>query len=71
MRVTVASLRLVGVLGRYSRSEWSQWVRNAIVHLVVPLVCAGEVRIAGGEPWTALWFLSDDIDTVRCRLGHH
>ena len=59
MFVTAASLRLAGILGRRRRREWAQWVRKAIVHLVVPLVCADEVRIAGSEPCGALGFLSD------------
>lgn len=29
-------------------------MRKAIVHLVVPLVCAGEVLIAGGDQISAL-----------------
>ena len=62
--VIAASLRLAGVLGRHRRREWAQWVRKAIVHLVVPLVCAGEVLIAGGEPLSASGLLSDRVGTV-------
>ena len=64
MVITAAHLRLTGVLGRRRRREWAQWVRKAIVRLVVPLVCAGEVLIAGGEPLSASGFLSDGVGTV-------
>ena len=66
--VIAASLRLAGVMGRLSRSEWSQWGRNTIVHLVVPLVGAGEVLIVGGEPLSASGFLSDGVSAVRCQI---
>ena len=68
VRCRAASLSLVAVVVLLRGHHRYQLVRTAIAVPFWPSVCAGVVTIAGGEPWSAMGFLSDENAPCRGRL---